>query len=191
MRIKEVPTSVYTSIAFIFMAISGVLLRLNCFVVGYYCVGCAIFFAIVSIVFSLLQPHKESSKDKEVSPSISSLFEELPAIQDKSLFSDKPTPQEIKDNINSQPPYLRKMTSDAYIGLRVHWILTLKFVFAQDDDGVIGIQFNNFIDGAIDTKEFPAIKTAMENTRFEVWAEIADIVGEWIHLGISDIKLLE
>jgi hypothetical protein len=123
--------------------------------------------------------------------SASSLFQDLPTIKDKTLFLDTPTLLEIRSKIAEQPPYTQDEFSKSYIGIRVHWILSLDFIITHDDTSVVSISFNDRVDGAIDVKEFPEVKIAKTNARFEVWAEITDIIYPKISLGIHDIKAIQ
>jgi hypothetical protein len=129
---------------------------------------------------------KEPSKTKPYS-----IFSEFPTITDKSKFLDHPTQADIAVKINSQPPYLVDETAKAYTGLLIHWWqLSLCVVINYPDESVVSVFFDdNSIEAAIDTKEYPIIKTATRGTQFDVWAEITEIQWPKIHLGVHMIEL--
>lgn len=132
---------------------------------------------------------QRNSNDAEpISNPMASLFEEIPPIKDKSLFSEKPTQREIIAQIADQPAYLQDQTAKSFIGFRIHWILLLQYILPPENYHVIDVGFFDNIRGAIDTKEFPDIKIAKVNDPFEIWAEIADIHYPIIELGIHYLK---
>lgn len=112
----------------------------------------------------------------------------IPTITDKSLFSDSPTVEQLRQHVESQPPYMQQQISKTYIGLRVHWILELKSVFPEENSSIVEIGFLPWIHGAIDTNDFPSIKIAPIGTIFDIWAEITEMLYPRIFLGIHMIE---
>lgn len=112
-------------------------------------------------------------------------------ILDKSLFSDKPSLEEIRQRIEDQPAYSQSKFAESFIGLRIHWILSLLSVHPDEESTMVRMLFDYFVNGVVDSKEIPEIKLAKTNTPIEVWAEITWIAYPRIGLGIHMLQIKE
>jgi hypothetical protein len=115
---------------------------------------------------------------------------------DKSKYKPKPLPVQIRNNIDSCPPYQRKAKIESYLGLSVQWRTTLQHI---DDraEGVVGLMMLDrgnypWIYCTVNTKEYPELKVAGKGTRMWVAGVLdgIDTAGGQYSLSVEKIIIM-